>query len=74
MKDKLISIACAIVLTILNVCLLFCNFMLFHFVLSYIENGDICRRVFLGFFFLFLLVYSALVIFATCDILKDDWL
>lgn len=74
MKDKLISIACTIVLTILNVCLIFCNLMLFRFVLLYIENGDICSGVFLCFFCLFLLVCSALVFLAIYDILKEDWL
>lgn len=62
MKNKLISIACAIVLTFLDVCLLFCNLMLFRFVLIYIDNGNMCSGVVLCFFCLFLLVYSVLVI------------
>lgn len=71
MKDKLISIACAIVLTILNTALLFCNFMIFRFVLIYIDNGYTQSGVFLAFFCLFLLFCSVLVILATCDILKN---
>lgn len=72
MKGKLISIACAIVLAILNVGLLFCNFNMFNFVLIYIGDGNMCSGVALGMFCLFLLMCSALVFLAMYDILKHD--